>query len=412
MKMQDTIESPRIWMIAREFLTEQQKRIVALPVEQNQFISGPPGCGKTVLLLHRANHLLQSCNLSARQLRVLVFTNVLRAYIQAGGDTLSLPFETVQSFYSWVFQLADREGLPRSQAVRLEEKCKETLEGVTRYFESKQVPPVLEAVLVDEGQDLPLAAYRLLRRASRHVTVFADSTQKLYTEGNLMVEATDILDVNNRAIHLTANLRSNIGVARLAAQFLSDSERDGYLQSCRQGAAQARTRIPLLFRTRSEDEEWERVGEIVKQEIRSNNRTAILLADNATVNRGHAALAGGGIPVEKVTARAPADADFNALTPKILTVFSAKGLSFDTVLIPRITRQHYAHAATAAERMLFVACTRAREWLCLSTVQGSEIRELRRLESLALAGHLIEQEKPLRNVSFEKEDLPEQDAPF
>jgi len=77
-----------------------------------------------------------------------------------------------------------------------------------------------------------------------------------------------------------------------------------------------------------------------------------------------------------------------------------------------ITRQHYAHAATAAERILFVACTRARDWVCLSTVQGSEIRELRRLEGLALAGHLIEQEKSLRNVSFEEDDLPEQDAPF
>jgi len=410
--MRDTIESRRVWMIARELLTEQQEHIVALPVEQNQFISGPPGCGKTVLLLHRANHLLQNRNLSPHQLRVLVFTNVLRAYIQAGGDTLSLPFETVQSFYSWVFQLADREGLPRSQAVRLEEKCKETLERVTRYFETEKVPPVLEAVLVDEGQDLPLAAYRLLRRAARHVTVFADSIQKLYAEGDMAVEAADILDVDDRAIRLTGNLRSNIGVARLAAQFLPDPERDRYLQSYHRGAAQARTRIPLLFRTRSEDEEWERVGEIVKQEISSNNRAAILLADNATVNRGHAALAGGGIPVEKVTARAPAEADFNALTPKILTVFSAKGLSFDTVLIPRITRQHYAHTATAAERILFVACTRARDWVCLSTVQGSEIRELRRLEGLALAGHLIEQEKSLRNVSFEEDDLPEQDAPF
>ncbi len=410
--MQETIESRRVWMIARERLTEQQKRILALPVEQNQFISGPPGCGKTVLLLHRANHLLHNCNLSPHQLRVLVFTNVLRSYIQAGGDSLNLPFEIVQSFYSWVFQLADREGLPRSQAVRLEEKCKETLERVTRYFETENIPPVLEAVLVDEGQDLPLAAYRLLRKASRHVTVFADSTQKLYAEAGMIAGATDILDVEDRAIRLAGNLRSNACVARLAAQFLPAEARDDFLQSYDEGSLPVKARIPLLFRTRSEDEEWERVGEIIKQEIGANNRVAILVADNATVNRGHSALASSGIPVERVTARAPEGADFNALTPKILTVFSAKGLSFDTVLIPRITRQHYAYAATAAERMLFVACTRARDWVCLSTVQGSEIRELRRLEGLALAGHLIEQEKSLRNFSVATDDLPEQDAPF
>jgi superfamily I DNA/RNA helicase len=406
------MESRRVWMIARELLTEQQDRVVRLSVEQNQFISGPPGCGKTVLLLHRANHLLHECDLSPRQMRVLVFTNVLRAYIQAGGDALNLPFETVQSFYSWVFPLADREGLPRSQDVRLEEKCKDTLERVTQYFETEHVPPVLDAVIVDEGQDLPLAAYRLLRKASRHVTVFADSVQNLYAEAGAMAGAGRILDIGDRAILLSDNLRSNIGVARLAAQFLPGAQRNDYLQSCDRGPVSERTRVPLLFRARSEEEEWEQVGETVKQEVAANNRIAILLADNAGVNRAHAALAGSGLPVEKVTARAPGEADFNTLTPKILTVFSAKGLSFDTVLIPRITRQHYAHAATPAERMLFVACTRARDWVCLSTVQGSEIRELRQLEGLILAGHLIEQQTSRRNPSFEQDDLPEQDAPF
>lgn len=410
--MQETIRSRRVWMIARELLTEQQERVVALPVAQNQLITGPPGSGKTVLLLHRANHLLRNGNMSTRQLRVLVFTNVLRTYIQAGAEALNLPFETIQSFYSWVFQLADREGLPRSQAERLEDKCKETLESVTRYFETERVSPVLEAVLVDEGQDLPLLAYRLLRNASRHVTVFSDSVQRLYAAGSVMIDAGRILEIRDRAVLLTGNLRSSMGVARLAAQFLPAAERDNYLLPRDRGSVPTRTRTPLLFRTRSEDEEWERVGEIVKQEIGANNRVAILLADNRAVNRAYDALAGSGVPVERVTARQPADADFNGLTPKILTVFSAKGLSFDTVLIPRITRQHYAHAPTTAAQMLFVACTSARDWVCLSTVQGSEIRELRRLEGLVLAGHLIEQGMPARNVCFDNDDVLEQDAPF
>lgn len=410
--MRNTIESRRVWMIAGELLTEQQKCAVRLSVDQNQLITGPPGCGKTIVLLHRANHLLRNCNLSPQQLRVLVFTNVLRVYIRAAGDELNLPFETVQSFYSWVFQLADREGLSRSRAERLEDKCKETLESVVRYFEMERVPPVFEAVLVDEGQDLPPIAYRLLRRASRHVTVFADSVQRLFPDGGMNFEATDMLDIGNRAIRLTANLRSSISVARLAAQFLPDSERNNYLEDYHQGSTPSTVRVPLLFRTRSEDEEWDRMCEIVRQEIGANNRVAILLPDNRMVARAYAALAGRGIPVETVTARAPAEADFNALTPKILTVFSAKGLSFDTVLIPRITRQHYAHAATRAEQMLFVACTRAREWVCLSTVRGSEIRELRQLENLASAGHLIEQDRSIGTVSFEDADMPEQDAPF
>ncbi len=410
--MQEIIRSRRAWMIARELLSEQQERVVALPIDQNQFISGPPGSGKTVVLLHRANHLLRSCKVSPRQLRVLVFTNVLRSYIQAGGDTLDLPFETIQSFYSWVFQLADRVGLPRSQAARIEDKCQETLESVTRYFEAECMPPVLEAVLVDEGQDLPLAAYRLLRKASRHVTVFADSVQKLYVGGSMMIEAGRTLEIGDRAVRLIGNLRSSIAVARLAAEFLPAAERDDYLHLHGGVSLPARTRIPLLVRNRSEDEEWERVGEIVKQEISTNYRVGILLPDNRAVNRAYAALASGGIPVERVTARAPSEADFNGLMPKILTVFSAKGLSFDTILIPRITRQHYAHTPTAAPQMLFVACTRALDWACLSTVHGSEIRELRQLEGLLSAGHLVEQGTSPKNLRLQNDDPLEQDAPF
>lgn len=410
--MQETIRSRRAWMIARELLTEQQKRVVVLPIHQNQFVSGPPGSGKTVVLLHRANHLLRNCNISPRQLRVLVFTNVLRTFIQAGGDALNLPFETIQSFYSWVFQLADREGLPRSQADRLEDKCKETLERVTEYFETESVPPVLDAVLVDEGQDLPLTAYRLLRKASRHVTVFADSVQKLYVGGSMTIEAGRTLEIGDRTVRLIGNLRGGIAIARLAAEFLPAAERDEYLRLHERTSVSIRSRIPLLVRTRSEDEEWERVGEIVKQEISANNRVGILLPDNQTVNRAYAALAGGGVPVERVRARAPSAADFNGLTPKILTVFSAKGLNFDTALIPRITRQHYAHTPTAAAQMLFVACTRALDWVCLSTVQGSEIKELRQLGGLVSTGRLIEQGASPKNVGLQNDDLLEQDAPF
>lgn len=410
--MQETIRSRRAWMIARELLTEKQERVVALPIDQNQFISGPPGSGKTIVMLHRANHLLRNCNVSPCQMRVLVFTNVLRTYIQAGGDALNLPSEAIQSFYSWVFQLADREGLPRSQAERLEDKCKETLEGVTRYFEVECVPPVLEAVLVDEGQDLPLVAYKLLRKASKHVTVFADSVQQLYMQGSTMVDAGYALDIGDRAVRLIGNLRSSTAVAQLATEFLPAADRSAYVDLYERCSVPIRTRIPLLVRVQSEDEEWERVGEIVKQEIGANNRVGILLPDNRTVNRAYDALVSCGAAVERVTARAFSDADFNGLTPKILTVFSAKGLSFDTVLIPRITRQHYAHSPTRAAQMLFVACTRALDWVCLSTVRGSEIRELRQLEGLVAAGRLIEQGTSSKNVCIEHDDLLEQDAPF
>jgi superfamily I DNA/RNA helicase len=402
----------RVWMIGRGLLTEQQEQIVTLPTDRNHLVTGPPGSGKSVLLLHRADEILRNQSVSPSQLRVLVFTHVLRVYMDAGAEALHLPLEIIQSFYSWVFQLADREGLPRSKATRLEDKCKETLETAADYFETQRPEPVFDVVLVDEGQDLPLSAYRLLLKASRHVTVFADSTQKLYLEGANLEDAAAVLGIPNGGFTLAENLRSSVGVARLAAQLLSPAQRDMYLKTQRNRITPGTTRVPLLLRAATFEQEWQRIAEILRHEIASNMRVGILVPDNAMVTCVYRALTAVGLPLQKVMARDPAQADFNDLTPKVLTIFSAKGLSFDTVLVPGITRSHYSHAVTQPTRMLFVACTRALDWVCLSTIEGKEIRELAHLAPLVVAGHLAEQRGPIRPAAIRGVDLPVEDAPF
>jgi superfamily I DNA/RNA helicase len=45
------------------------------------------------------------------------------------------------------------------------------------------------------------------------------------------------------------------------------------------------------------------------------------------------------ISVEEILASQPGWADFSDLRPKILTIYSAKGLTFDAVVIPRLVRK-------------------------------------------------------------------------
>jgi hypothetical protein len=62
--------------------------------------------------------------------------------------------------------------------------------------------------------------------------------------------------------------------------------------------------------------------------------------------------------------------------------------------------------------LLFVACTRALDWVCLSTVEGSEAKELRLLDELISADHLVEQHGPARRPSSRHDYRPEEDLPF
>ena len=70
------------WWVSEEQLKGEQKAIVTLPIANSHLILGPPGSGKTNLLLLRANylHLAGHTNLA-----IVVFTRTLQEFIVAGG---------------------------------------------------------------------------------------------------------------------------------------------------------------------------------------------------------------------------------------------------------------------------------------------------------------------------------------
>ena len=84
---------------------------------------------------------------------------------------------------------------------------------------------------------------------------------------------------------------------------------------------------------------------------------------------------------------------FNNLVPKIATFFMAKGLTFDSVLLPRLTANAYDWTRREQlKRMMFVGIARATQWVYLSTVKGTEFGEMAVLREAAEKGHLAIQE--------------------
>ena len=382
----------RIWMVGSESLTPEQRRIVTLPVRDNQLILGPAGSGKTVLLLHRADYLLRDLHIAPHRLRVLVFTNVLKNYIRSGSQAINLPESIVQSFYSWVFELARERRVRFSREGSLANQCRNVLSAVLEYFQKNHVSPALDVALVDEGQDLPLEAHRLLAMATCHVTVCADYEQRLYEHGTDLPEALAILGIRDGPAALAHNLRSSAAIKQLAASFLTQTERQRYLASEDKNSLPTTLRIPLLFRSSSVREQWQRLAAIVRHEIGRNARVGVLLPSNDLVDEAYFHLSKQRVPVQRITTADHGRPDFDELVPKVLTIFSAKGLSFDSVLVPCVTGAHYCRRPTAGDKLLFVACTRALDWVCLGTVVGQEPTILSKAHELTVAGHLIEQE--------------------
>ncbi len=400
-------------MVGLGSLTAEQHRIIALPARDNQLIVGPAGSGKTVLLLHRANYLLRNLQVAPHLLRVLVYTNVLENYIRSGSESLGLPLSTVQSFYSWVFELARERRIRFARDGTLAKHCRNALSAVLEYFEKNHVSPALEAALVDEGQDLPPEAYRLLARAACHVTVCADYEQCLYEHSTDISDALTILGIRTGPVALTYNLRSAAPITKLAECFLSEPERQRNRVTSQETTLSATVRFPLLLRCSSSGQQWQRVAAILKHEIARNARIGVLLPGNDLVDEAYSQLRKQGLPVEKIVAARTAYADFDELTPKVLTIFSAKGLSFDSVLVPCITEEHYSRRPIPPEKLLFVACSRALDWACLSTVVGQEPKILLRVRELTAAGHLVEQNaEAYTSSTISLEPVPNEEVPL
>ena len=80
------------WWVADGQLDEDQRRVVSLPLDESQLIVGPPGSGKTNLLVLRAKYL----TLAKRpNFLIVVFTRALREFIAAGADAYNVPSEKI-----------------------------------------------------------------------------------------------------------------------------------------------------------------------------------------------------------------------------------------------------------------------------------------------------------------------------
>ncbi len=85
--------------------------------------------------------------------------------------------------------------------------------------------------------------------------------------------------------------------------------------------------------------------------------------------------------------------DFGNSIPKIVTYFSAKGLTFDSVFLPRLTESTFSwfEDSSLQSRLFFVGIARATQWVYLSTIRGKEFSEMEIIRKAEADGHITVQ---------------------
>ena len=245
----------------------------------------------------------------------------------------------------------------------------------------------------------------MLRLSARHVTVAFDLKQSLYREAG-ETSIRHALGVPTRAHDLQATYRACPYVVDMACEFIADeAEKEAFRAQA--ATTQTERQTPLLYLAADEADERQRLVEILRERLLRNERVAILFPTLPQVSlfadflRAQGILADRQPQTDLQGRRTPLD--FASGRPAVLTYHSAKGLTFDSVLMPGVTRSAIRARHSSARRMLFVAITRATHWVYVSAL-AKECNE-------SMQGAMKSLQTRRRALLQTKADLPRKSAP-
>jgi len=211
-----------LWWAKKEQLDKHQLKLIEkMPLGESSLILGPPGSGKTNVLLRRAQFVRTQ---EMPNVLVLTFTRALTEFIKTGClDAQAreiFPRSFVMTIESWLRSLYSqhREDLPEEKEKLIERK--KLLADGARAFQERGYLPKYDALFVDEAQDLVKEEIELLAQWSPVLCFVGDSRQKIFKES----DGLEALKVTIPSLHeyvLPFHYRLSPVICRMADRILA-----------------------------------------------------------------------------------------------------------------------------------------------------------------------------------------------
>lgn len=173
------------WWTKPEQMDEDQQRFVRLDANGKHLVVGPPGSGKTNLIVMRARYI-HGCGL--KNVLILTFTRALQDFIRTGlGEKKYLEQEQIQTFKRWALShiqsYAPEQLATYTKSKDFEKDRQEIIKMLKVANQRLNGRNLYDAVLVDEVQDLRIEEVNALMQISERITVAGDAKQMIYESG-------------------------------------------------------------------------------------------------------------------------------------------------------------------------------------------------------------------------------------
>ena len=164
------------WWRQLSELDDYQKQVIGLPADGSFLVVGPPGSGKTNLLLLRSNYLART---EHPNLAVIVFNRTLRNFIRAGAERYTFDpnrVQTIGQLFNSVLEEAGRRNEFEGEFSDVRAARVAAVKGVLNSGQRR----VFDTILLDEAQDYLLEELQVIRALCHDVFLVADSRQQIY----------------------------------------------------------------------------------------------------------------------------------------------------------------------------------------------------------------------------------------
>lgn len=340
------------WKDPAELIPEQAK-LLDTPLEQSLLIKGPPGCGKTNLLLLRANTLYIG---EMPNIHIVVFGSLLKFFIQQGSEQYKFPTEKVTTHNRLFTQiLAECDVVLDTSKLTFAEGRTARAEAVEKLIRDKKVGCVFDALLLDEAQDYSPAEIKIFRALTKILVAVADDRQKIYEVED---SAETLKDNVDKVYDIKYHFRNGREICLLADGIMAGKPNHvPLIQYSRYDEAEYPSKVtPNSGMTVAEQAEAI-AAQVARQRLAyPNDLIAILCPRNEELDEIERILKAGALGSE-VTRCGSLEFDSKCAV-WIATMAAAKGLEFRAVHIAGL--DHLSSMRGAQRRLIFTAVTRAK----------------------------------------------------